>query len=112
MIQNKMHQFIKGCSKFKPKNKILYISIIYASILFTGCQTVQTIVSHPDYDMFDLLRGHNTYNQAQQFPSKGYKIRGIRYHDVVVKKFPDNDSLYLFKIQSEIRRAQFLFYCN
>ena len=66
MIQNKMHQFIKGCSKFKPKNKILYISIIYASILFTGCQTVQTIVSHPDYDMFDLLRGHNTYNQAQQ----------------------------------------------
>ena len=27
MIQNKMHQFIKGCSKFKPKNKILYISI-------------------------------------------------------------------------------------
>ena len=89
MIQNKMHQFIKGCSKFKPKNKILYISIIYASILFTGCQTVQTIVSHPDYDMFDLLRGHNTYNQAQQFPSKGYNIRGIRYHDVVVKKFPD-----------------------
>ena len=59
MIQNKMHQFIKGCSKFKPKNKILYISIIYASILFTGCQTVQTIVSHPDYDMFDLLRASN-----------------------------------------------------
>ena len=99
MIQNKMHQFIKGCSKFKPKNKILYISIIYASILFTGCQTVQTIVSHPDYDMFDLLRGHNTYNQAQQFPSKGYKIRGIRYHDVVVKKFPDNDSLFYLKPQ-------------
>lgn len=70
MIQNKMHQFIKGCSKFKPKNKILYISIIYASILFTGCQTVQTIVSHPDYDMFDLLRGHNTLIRPNNFLQK------------------------------------------
>ena len=109
MIQNKMHQFIKGCSKFKPKNKILYISIIYASILFTGCQTVQTIVSHPDYDMFDLLRGHNTYNQTQQFPSKGYKIRGIRYHDVVVKKFPDNDSLFYLKYNPKYEERNFYF---
>ncbi len=43
MIQTKMHQFIKGCSKFKPKNKIQNIILVYASVLLTGCQTVQTL---------------------------------------------------------------------
>lgn len=99
----------KRISNFKAKRIKEYFTLLSTGILLTSCQTVQTIVNHLDYDMLDLFRGQKTFNQANHFPTKGYKIRGIRYHDVVVKKFTDNDSLFYLKYNPQNEERNFYF---
>ena len=89
--------------------KMKYLLVIMACILFTGCQTVNTIVNHPDYDMLDLLRGQKSYSANTPFPTKGYKLRGIRYRNVQILKFPDNDSLYYLKYNPKNEERNFYF---
>ena len=83
--------------------------ILLASITFMGCQTMKNIVEHPDTDVLDMFRGQKTYNLNAPFPENGYKLQAVQYHNIELKKFSDNDTLYYIKYNPRREERNFYF---
>ncbi len=85
------------------------ILLLFATMSLTGCQTVKTILANPDYDMKDLFSSHSSFSPNSPFPEKGYKLRGIKYRNVEIQKFTDNDSLLYLKYNPQNEERSFYF---
>lgn len=113
MERNRIKNSLLSYHYFEPSKyyskKAACAFLFTISTFLTGCQTVQTIVSHPNYDMLDVFRGQKSFNSSNQFPAKGYKLRGLRYHNIVVNKFTDNDTLFYLKYNPRNEERNFYF---
>lgn len=89
--------------------KKLHIILTFASVLFSSCQTVNTILANPDYDLLDLARTKKTFTLNEPFPEKGYTLRGIQYRNIEVQRFTDNDTLYYLKYNPKREERNFYF---
>ncbi len=82
---------------------------MFACVLFSSCQTVNTILANPDYDLMDLTRIKKSFTLNEPFPEKGYKLRGIHYRNIEVQRFTDNDTLYYLKYNPKHEERNFYF---
>lgn len=83
--------------------------IVFVCILFSSCQTVNTILANPDYDLLDLARTKKSFTLNEPFPEKGYTLRGIQYRNIEVQRFTDNDTLYYLKYNPKHEERNFYF---
>ena len=85
------------------------IILLFASILFSSCQTMKTIMANPDYNLFDLARNKKSFTLNEPFPEKGYKLNGNYYRNIEVQRFTDNDTLYYLKYNPKHEERNFYF---
>ena len=89
--------------------RISYILLVIYIVTLTGCQTMKTMVEHPDYNIFDSFQSSAAYDSNKPFPKKGYSLRGLRYKNIVVNKFNDNDTVYYIKYTTGFDESRFYF---
>lgn len=89
--------------------KRLCIMLTFASVLFSSCQTVNTIMANPDYNLLDLAKSKKSFTLNEPFPEKGYKLRGSLYYEIEVQRFTDNDTLYYLKYNPKREVRNFYF---
>ena len=85
------------------------IIAMFACILFSSCQTVNTILANPDYNLLDLARTKKSFTLNEPFPEKGYTLQGMHYRNIEVQRFTDNDTFYYIKYNPTREERNFYF---